>query len=105
MFNLVWYSAKLFFKGKLLRDPLYVYKQLIFGILLGSFILVGLEGLLTLIGSQEVGLSFTVALIISSVFTGIIMPFLLKDMKMQWLFSIGKIFNFPIESSFNSQIT
>ena len=101
MFNLVWYSAKLFFKGKLLRDPLYVYRQLVFGILLGSFILVGLEGLLILIGSQEVGLNFTMALIVSSVFTGIIMPFLLKDMKMQWLYSIGKFYIFPIEYNSN----
>ena len=83
MFNLVWYSAKLFFKGKLLRDPLHVYRQVVFGILLGSFMLIGLEVLLILVGSKEVGLNFTIALIASSAFTGIMMPFLLKDIKMQ----------------------
>lgn len=74
MLDLAWYSAKLFVKGKLFRNPGYFYRQLTFGILIG---------LLLLIGLGETGLNLAIVIAISSIITGIIMPFLLKDLKMQ----------------------
>ncbi|MEA5532668.1 hypothetical protein [Crocosphaera sp. XPORK-15E] len=74
MLDLAWYSAKLFLKGKLFRNPGYFYRQLTFGILIGLLLLVGLG---------ETGLNLAVVITISSLVTGMIMPFLLKDVKMQ----------------------
>lgn len=74
MLRLVWHTARLFFKGKLVRDPRYFYRQLAFGFMVGLLLLVGL-------GEMEINLVWAVG--ISSLVTGMIMPFLLKDMKMQ----------------------
>lgn len=74
MLDLAWYSAKLFFKGKLFRNPGYFYRQLALGVLIGSSVLVGLG---------ETGLNLALVIAISSLVTGMIMPFLFKDLKMQ----------------------
>ena len=74
MLKLTWYSTKLFFKGKLIRDPRHFYQQLAFGFIIGLLLLVGL-------GEMETSLALPIG--ISSLVTGMIMPFLLKDIKMQ----------------------
>ncbi|BBA78985.1 hypothetical protein RGRSB_0398 [cyanobacterium endosymbiont of Rhopalodia gibberula] len=74
MLRLTWYSAKLFFKGKLIRNPGYFYKQFALGFLIGLLLLVGL-------GKMEINLALAIA--VSSLVTGMLMPFLLKDIKMQ----------------------
>ncbi|MGP0129051.1 MAG: hypothetical protein ACTMUB_07250 [cyanobacterium endosymbiont of Rhopalodia musculus] len=74
MLKLTWYSVKLFFKGKLIRDLRHFYQQLAFGFVIGLLLLVGL-------GKMEINLAFAIA--ISSIVTGMLMPFLLKDIKMQ----------------------
>lgn len=74
MLKLAWYAAKLFFKGKLVRNPGYFYRQLAFGFIIGLLLLVGL-------GEMEINLALAIG--ISSLVTGMIMPFLLKDIKMQ----------------------
>lgn len=73
MLKLAWYSTKLFFKGKLIRDPRHFYQQLALGFVIGLLLLVGLD-------KMEISLAFAIAL--SSLVTGMLMPFLLKDIKM-----------------------
>ncbi len=74
MLDLAWYSSKLFFKGKLLRNLSYFYRQLSLGVIIGLLLLVGL---------REIGTNLGLAISISSLITGMTMPFLLKDVKMQ----------------------
>jgi hypothetical protein len=74
MFELGWLSAKLFFKGKLLRDPIHFFRQLAIGISIGFLILVALA---------QTAMPFWLPVIISSLATGAAMPFLLKDFKMK----------------------
>ncbi|BAB72647.1 hypothetical protein ACN23B_03440 [Anabaena sp. FACHB-709] len=74
MLELGWLSARLFLKGKLLRDPIYFMRQT----LIGSTI-----GLLVLVLLAQAEIPFCLPVTISSLTTGIIMPFLLKDFKMK----------------------
>lgn len=74
MLRLIWYSAKLFFKRKLIRNQGYFYKQFALGFVIGLFLLVGLY-------KMEINLALDIA--VSSLVTGMLMPFLLKDIKMQ----------------------
>ncbi|ABA24195.1 conserved hypothetical protein [Trichormus variabilis ATCC 29413] len=74
MLELGWLSARLFLKGKLLRDPIYFMRQT----LIGSTI-----GLLVLLLLAQAEIPFCLPVTISSLTTGIIMPFLLKDFKMK----------------------
>ena len=74
MFELGWFSAKLFFKGKLLRDPMYFVQQTAIGI---SF------GLLLLIALAQIKMPLCIPITVSSLFSGMLMPFLLKDFKMK----------------------
>ncbi|MEH1797237.1 hypothetical protein [Nostoc sp.] len=72
MLELGWFSAKLFFKGKLLRDPVYFLKQTTIGIAVGFLLLVLLA---------QAPIPFYLPIILSSFVTGMIMPFLFKDFK------------------------
>ncbi|MEH2347806.1 MAG: hypothetical protein V7K55_07340 [Nostoc sp.] len=72
MLEIGWFSAKLFFKGKLLRDPVYFLKQTTIGIAIGFLLLVLLA---------QAPIPFYLPIILSSLVTGIIMPFLFKDFK------------------------
>ncbi len=72
MFELAWFSIKLFFQGKLLRDPLFFFKQV------GSGIIISCLALITL---TSIGFGLWLPMIISSFLGGIAMPFLLKDIK------------------------
>ncbi|MCU0543607.1 MAG: hypothetical protein MUE44_15750 [Oscillatoriaceae cyanobacterium Prado104] len=74
MLEVGWFSTKLLLKGKLLRNPGYFARDVAIGIALGTGLLVGLNSL-------EAPLWLAIA--VSSLVTGSLMPFLLKDVKMQ----------------------
>ncbi|MCC5605900.1 hypothetical protein LC612_03605 [Nostoc sp. CHAB 5834] len=72
MLELGWLSAKLFFKGKLIRNPIFFVKQTTIGIAVGFLLLVLLA---------QAPIPFYIPIILSSLVTGMIMPFLFKDFK------------------------
>ncbi|WGV25399.1 hypothetical protein [Halotia branconii] len=74
MLEIGWFSAKLFFKGKLLRDPMYFVQQTAIGIT---------GGLILFVLLAQVEIPFYLPIILSSLVTGMMMPFLLKDFKMK----------------------
>ncbi|MBE9005959.1 hypothetical protein IQ259_13095 [Fortiea sp. LEGE XX443] len=74
MIELGWFSAKLFFQGKLLRDPMYFVRQTAIGVSVG---------LLLLIAISQAEIPLCIPITVSSLFTGMLMPFLLKDFKMK----------------------
>ncbi|MBD6618977.1 hypothetical protein FNW02_24935 [Komarekiella sp. 'clone 1'] len=74
MLEIGWFSAKLFFKGKLLRDPIYFVQQTAIGVSIGFLLLI-------LLAQAEI--PFWLPVVLSSLVTGMIMPFLLKDFKMK----------------------
>ncbi|RUR84701.1 hypothetical protein ACF3DV_20590 [Chlorogloeopsis fritschii PCC 9212] len=74
MLEIGWFSAKLFLKGKLIREPQYFWRQVGIGTSISSL-------LLFLLLLLKFPLWLTVAA--SSLTTGTIMPFLLKDFKMK----------------------
>ncbi|MEO1428756.1 MAG: hypothetical protein AAFV71_06740 [Cyanobacteria bacterium J06633_8] len=74
MLEIGWFSAKLFFKGKLMRDAMYFVKQTSIGISITFGIMFFL--------AQTV-IPFWVAVVLSSFVGGVFMPFLLKDLKMK----------------------
>lgn len=73
MLELGWFSAKLFFKGKLMREPMFFVQQTAIGISI-AFILLFFLG--------QTAIPFWIPVVISSFIGGIFMPFLLKDLKM-----------------------
>ena len=74
MLEIGWYSAKLLLKGKLIRDPFDLIKQVALATTVGALLLIGMAQMET---------TLLLPIIISSLGTGIIMPFLLKDMKLK----------------------
>ena len=74
MFEMGWFSVKLFIKGKLIRDPVYFIRQTTIGTAIG---------LLLLVSIAQVNVPLWLPIIVSSLLTGAIMPFLLKDFKMK----------------------
>ncbi|MEH2087623.1 hypothetical protein [Nostoc sp.] len=72
MLELGWFSAKLFFKGKLLRDPIYFVQKTAIAAAIGSSVLVLFA---------QADIPFYLPITLSSLVTGLIMPFLLKDFK------------------------
>lgn len=74
MLEVAWFSTKLLLKGKLLRNPGYFVRQSAIGVLLGLLLLVSMVFL---------GQSLWLPVVASSLVTGVAMPFLLKDVKMQ----------------------
>jgi hypothetical protein len=74
MLKIGFYSAKLFFQGKLFRDPAYIAKQTLIGASIGFFVLV----ILTLLK-----LPWGLVIASSSIVTGAAMPWLLKDLRMK----------------------
>ena len=73
MLELGWLSAKLFFKGKLLRDPGDFFQKILMASGIGSLILI----------LSQTALPFYLAVTVSSLITGAMMPYLLKDFKMK----------------------
>jgi uncharacterized protein (DUF983 family) len=74
MFEMGWFSVKLFLKGKLIRDPVYFIRQTTIGTVIGFLLLVSIA---------QVNVPLWLPIIVSSLLTGAIMPFLLKDFKMK----------------------
>ena len=74
MFEMGWFSVKLFLKGKLIRDTVYFIRQTTIGTVIG---------LLLLVSITQVNVPLWLPIIVSSLLTGAIMPFLLKDFKMK----------------------
>lgn len=74
MLEIGWLAAKLFLKGKLLRDPRYFFRQVLIGTGMGSLILLALA---------QTQLPLWLPITVSSLATGVVMPFLLKDFKMK----------------------
>ena len=74
MLEVGWFSSKLLFKGKLLRNPGYFARGTAIGVGIGMILLTGL---------WHFGAHLGVAIALSSLLSGFSMPFLLKDVKMQ----------------------
>jgi hypothetical protein len=74
MLEIAWFATRLFVKGKLLRDPVNFIKQVIFGTVIGLFLFLSLA---------QVQIPLGMAVVVSSLLTGITMPFLFKDFKMK----------------------
>ena len=74
MLEVGWFSSKLLFKGKLLRNPGYFARGTSVGVAMGVLLLAGLH---------HGGVNLAVAIALSSFISGFAMPFLLKDVKMQ----------------------
>jgi hypothetical protein len=74
MLQIAWFATKLFFKGKLLRDPVYFVRQTTTGIIIGLLILIFLVQFQT---------PLWLTILVSSMTTGTMMPFLMKDFKMK----------------------
>ncbi|EHC12095.1 hypothetical protein [Fischerella thermalis] len=74
MLEIGWFSAKLFLKGKLIRDPQYFWQQTAIGAAIG---------LLLLIIPLFLHFPLWLTVILSSIATGAIMPLLLQDFKMK----------------------
>ncbi|MFN6519565.1 MAG: hypothetical protein RMY29_034435 [Nostoc sp. CreGUA01] len=74
MLEIGWFSAKLFFKGKLLRDPIYFIQRTAIATTVGALLLVLFA---------QADIPFCLPITLSSLVTGMIMPFLLKDFKMK----------------------
>ncbi|MEM1167673.1 MAG: hypothetical protein AAGJ08_00905 [Cyanobacteria bacterium P01_H01_bin.35] len=74
MLEVGWYSTKLFLKGKLLRNPFYFFRQVALATTVGALILIAMAQMET---------TLLLPIIISSLATGIAMPFLLKDIKLK----------------------
>jgi hypothetical protein len=74
MLEIGWFSAKLFLKGKLLRDPMHFVQQTAIATAVGSLLLVLFA---------QLDIPFCLPITLSSLVTGMIMPFLLKDFKMK----------------------
>jgi hypothetical protein len=74
MLEVGWFSTKLLLKGKLLRNPEYFWKGTAIGIGIGFLLLVGLK---------QAGMELWLTIPLSAFVTGIVMPFLFKDVKMQ----------------------
>ncbi|MBP0017214.1 MAG: hypothetical protein J7647_06595 [Cyanobacteria bacterium SBLK] len=74
MLEVAWFSSKLLFKGKLLRNPGYFMRGTTIGTSVGLLLLAGLWHFTGSLGLSVAG---------SCLATGFIMPFLLKDVKMK----------------------
>jgi hypothetical protein len=74
MLQLGWFSFKLLLKGKLFRDPVYFLRQTTIASGVGTLLLV-------LLAQLEIPLCIPITA--SSIITGGIMPFLLKDFRMK----------------------
>ncbi|HEY9707068.1 MAG TPA: hypothetical protein V6D48_02565 [Oculatellaceae cyanobacterium] len=74
MLEVGWFSTKLLLKGKLLENPGYFVRQTAIGVAIGLVLLVGLA---------KLGVPLWFPIVLSSLVTGAVMPFLLKDIRMK----------------------
>lgn len=74
MLEVGWFSTKLLLKGKLLRNPGYFARETALGAAIGF---------LTLVGTNLLGADLLLSVTAAGLLTGLLMPYLLKDVKMQ----------------------
>lgn len=74
MIEVGWFSSKLLFKGKLLRNPDYFARQTTLGAGVGVVLLLALT---------QIGEPLWLSVPTTGFLTGILMPFLLKDVRMK----------------------
>ncbi|AFY99572.1 hypothetical protein [Calothrix sp. PCC 6303] len=74
MLQIAWFATRLFFKGRLLRDPMNFVKLVVIGTISGLGIFLSLNQLGT-----PLGLNVTT----SSLLIGMIMPYIFRDFKMK----------------------
>jgi hypothetical protein len=74
MLEIGWFSARLFFQGKLLRDPMQFVKQTAIGISISALLFFLLA---------QTNVSIWIPVVVSSFLTGVLMPFLHKDIKLK----------------------
>lgn len=74
MLEVGWFSTKLLAKGKLLRNPGYFARETALGVMIGFLLIIGLD---------KLGADLWLSIPVSGFVTGVFMPFLLKDVKMQ----------------------
>ena len=74
MLEVGWFSTKLLFKGKLLQNPGYFTRETAVGVMIGF---------LSILILHKLGANLWVTIPVSAFVTGLLMPFLLKDVKMQ----------------------
>ena len=72
MFEMFMDSARLFVKGKLFRDKESVYKKAYTGMVIAAFLVIFLA---------KIGLPLWLAIIIASLVSGGVQPYLFKDLK------------------------
>ncbi|MEM7555267.1 MAG: hypothetical protein AAF378_14425 [Cyanobacteria bacterium P01_A01_bin.84] len=73
MLEIGWFATKLFLKGKMLRNPLFFFRQITIGVSICLILLITLA---------QTNLPFCIPMTISSLVASASMPFLLKDFKM-----------------------
>ncbi|MBF2065928.1 MAG: hypothetical protein IGS39_16135 [Calothrix sp. C42_A2020_038] len=74
MLEIAWFATRLFLKGKLLRDPVHFIRQVFFGTLIGLVLFLSLA---------QVEIPLGVTVVVSSLLTGVLMPYLFRDFKMK----------------------
>jgi hypothetical protein len=74
MLEIAWFATRLFFKGKLLRDPVNFVKLVVIGTAFGLGIFLSLN---------QIGTPLGLNVITSSLLIGMIMPYLFRDFKMK----------------------
>jgi hypothetical protein len=74
MLQLSLFTIKLFFKGKLFRNPLHFFRQITIASGIGTVILVLLA---------QASIPLCIPITVASLTTGTIMPFLLQDFRMK----------------------
>ncbi len=74
MLEIAWFATRLFMKGKLLRDPVQFIKLIFFGTAVGLTLFLSLAQMQTPLG---------ITVVISSLLTGMVMPYLFHDFKMK----------------------
>ena len=74
MLEIAWFATRLFIKGKLLREPVYFIRQAFIGVVIGLIMLLVLA---------QVKFPLWIMIVVSSIATGAMMPFLMKEFKMK----------------------
>lgn len=74
MLEIAWFATRLFIKGKLLREPVYFIRQAAIGVVIGLIMLLILA---------QVKFPLWIMIVVSSIATGAMMPFLMQEFKMK----------------------
>jgi hypothetical protein len=74
MLQIAWFATRLFFKGKLLRDPVSFVKLIVLATVFGLIFFLSLD---------QFGTPLGLNVMTSSLLIGMIMPYLFRDFKMK----------------------